>query len=248
MADLAELVGTLLAGLTHARRIADEESAAIAEYYKTNPLLESMSVPRVRVPELTLEIPVLIESHDEGEDDEPASISQIMEELVSALNSAAQHEDVSTRTQKYGAFRADFTKNLERSLNRLKLPPGVQVKRFPPEAIARCADRAFVAAEREERKRLHRSTPPSGDDEEPTFSSRQAEEIRLDLQQAANSAALRKVGTRPRLTAEIMTAEVKERSDPGSVTHLKITMREEGLEWTTTEASDGSIARTLTPE
>ena len=45
MADIGQLVGTLLASLAHARRITDQETVAIAEYYKDNPLLEGMSVP-----------------------------------------------------------------------------------------------------------------------------------------------------------------------------------------------------------
>ncbi|MDY6857249.1 MAG: hypothetical protein SWO11_21615 [Thermodesulfobacteriota bacterium] len=66
MADLGQLIGTILSSVAHARRIADEESTAIAEYYRDNPLLEGMSVPRIRVSELTLELPMLVLSHDEG--------------------------------------------------------------------------------------------------------------------------------------------------------------------------------------
>ena len=64
MPDIGEIMGTLLASVSHARRISDEETAAIAEYYKDNPLLEGMSIPRIRIPELTIELPVIIESHE----------------------------------------------------------------------------------------------------------------------------------------------------------------------------------------
>ena len=72
MADLGVLLGALISGVVHARRIADEESAAIAEHYKDNPLLSGMSIPRVRVPEVSIDIPMLIESQDEGEADQIA--------------------------------------------------------------------------------------------------------------------------------------------------------------------------------
>jgi len=49
--------------LVHARRMADEETAAVAEYYKDNPLLEGMSLPRVRVPQLTIDMPITIDGH-----------------------------------------------------------------------------------------------------------------------------------------------------------------------------------------
>ena len=40
MAELSEVLGALMVSLVHARRMADEETAAVAEYYKDNPLLE----------------------------------------------------------------------------------------------------------------------------------------------------------------------------------------------------------------
>ena len=43
MAELGELLGTILASVAHARRMADEETAALAEYYKDHPLLEGMA-------------------------------------------------------------------------------------------------------------------------------------------------------------------------------------------------------------
>lgn len=50
MSELSEVLGALMISLVHARRLADEETAAVAEYYKDHPLLEGMSLPRVRVP------------------------------------------------------------------------------------------------------------------------------------------------------------------------------------------------------
>src|SRR6266550_4236158 len=66
MADLGNLLGSLMAGVIRARRVADEETAALAEYYRGNPLLQGLSVPRIRIPELTIDIPCLIEDDVAG--------------------------------------------------------------------------------------------------------------------------------------------------------------------------------------
>ena len=69
MPYLDEIVGSFLAGMAQARKIADEATVSIAEYYKSQPLLEGMTVPRVRVPELILDLPLIVESYEEGEPD-----------------------------------------------------------------------------------------------------------------------------------------------------------------------------------
>jgi len=59
--ELGEILGSVMTALVQARKIADMETAALAEFYKEHPLLEGMSLPRVRVPEMTLDVPVIIE-------------------------------------------------------------------------------------------------------------------------------------------------------------------------------------------
>ena len=73
MTDVGEIVGAIMTGLTRARQMADEESVAVAKEYRDNPLLEGVTIPRIRLPEVTLDIPVLIESFDVGE---PAQIEK----------------------------------------------------------------------------------------------------------------------------------------------------------------------------
>lgn len=243
MADLGELVGTLLASLAHARRMADEETAAIAEYYKMHPLLEGMSVPRIRVPELTLELPVLIESHDEGDPAEPASVGSIVNALKAALDKSAGHEGISVRSAKYRQFRSRFETEVSRQLEQMS-PKGIT-----PEAVARAADDSFMRARRDEEKdRATAARRPGAELEPRVFTASQARDARADLRSAANDAAVKAAGSRPRINAEIMTSEVKEQGDERSVARLKVVMKEEGLDWTVSETAEGATTRTLTPE
>ena len=50
------------------------------------------------------------------------------------------------------------------------------------------------------------------------------------------------------ISAEVATSQVKERADAVNVTRVKITLQEEGLEWSAGESSDGSSKRRLSPE
>ena len=90
MADLGDLLGSLMSGLIRARRMADEQTAALAEYYKDNPLLEGLSVPRIRIPELIIDMPFLIENQVEGEIgemDDPKKIAGAAESQIKETSS-----------------------------------------------------------------------------------------------------------------------------------------------------------------
>ena len=85
MSELSEVLGSLMISLVHARRLADEETAAVAEYYKDHPLLEGMSLPRVRVPELTIDMPLTINQHIPAKNAELDSPANVHKALMSHL-------------------------------------------------------------------------------------------------------------------------------------------------------------------
>src|SRR2546425_6475217 len=65
MPALGEYLGTLLAEITSARLQADLESARIAQLYASHPLLQHMPVPRFRLPNVVLDLPVAVEKIDQ---------------------------------------------------------------------------------------------------------------------------------------------------------------------------------------
>lgn len=60
MITLSEYLGFIFVEITNARVMADKESARIAEMYSKNPLMEKFSVPRFKIPEMELSIPVVV--------------------------------------------------------------------------------------------------------------------------------------------------------------------------------------------
>ena len=61
------MIGTLLSDLARARVRADWETIRVAEAYRQHEFLRHMPVPRFRLPEVNIDLPVLIDSlYDDG--------------------------------------------------------------------------------------------------------------------------------------------------------------------------------------
>jgi len=232
MADLGQLLGTLLASLAHARRIADEETASIAERYKDHPLLEGLSLPRIRVPELVLEMPMLIQSHDEGIANIPEDTDIIVSDVVEELEASALREGVSLQVANIELFKED----LAREINKLS-PSSNDVVSFPREVVIRAVDKSFTTLVKRELAANMQSISPG-----------QAKNISTEIRAKASQVALKEVGSPPTIEASIITAEVKDEAGAGNVSRLRIVMKEEGLEWSVSQNEDGSITQALTPE
>lgn len=227
MADLGVLLGALISGVVHARRIADEESAAIAEHYKDNPLLSGMSIPRVRVPEVSIDIPMLIEAQDEGEADQIADTDTIKEAVGKELKDSLEREGVKMTAKELQRFDETFGQHL----NKVVVP---SVYRSPREAIIRAAEDAYSATVKD--KIVKDATLAA--------SSRVVSNLRF----SASGSALQKIGRSPQIGASILTAEVKDKSSHANVSRMTLTLKEEGLEWSIGENDDGTMTRKLTPE
>jgi len=57
---LSDYVGYIFSEIVTARMIADERSKTIAEIYAKDAVLSNFSVPRFKIPEMNLTIPVLV--------------------------------------------------------------------------------------------------------------------------------------------------------------------------------------------
>lgn len=231
MSDLGELLGTLLVSLSKARQMADAETATMAEWYKSHPLLEGIGVPRVRVPEMVLDLPLLLESSDPGTPNEIAPPHTIGEAAKRELVASAKRHGIEIPNDVAEAL----SKRLISSVAELKGPSEASGRFVPREAVARSAEAAVVQtlSEAPESARL------GGD---------KLRAVVADVRQRVFGMAEVKEGKPPRIRATLMTSEVKERADPNTVTRVRLTLREEGLEWTTGRASDGTSTRKLTPE
>jgi hypothetical protein len=225
MADLGDLIGSLMVGLIRARRMADEQTAALAEYYKTNPLLEGLSVPRIRIPELTIDMPLLIEDNvgeEIGEMEDPAKIAVgVHDQLKSTLSE--------NNIKINPAFHKRFIVEVKNQLALVK-QLGVPIMK---ETVARNVQDAFAAA-------LVKTKT--------TLTASEKEIIARDLRTKVSTVSIAKATIPPSIVANIKTADVKEQASNTTVVRLKITLKEEGLEWAIQASESGGVVRTLQPE
>jgi hypothetical protein len=229
LTDLSHVLGGLLASVAKARHIADLETAAIAEQYRANPLLEGLSVPRVRLPEVCVELPLIIEAHAEASPSRLADPKLVAREVVSAvaaeLTAAGVELPQDVRHRLANRLRTGLTKT------------------------ATAAAQGSVSTES-----LARRAQAVTD--EVLASSVLAEGLGPDVRRAVGDAARRAVdetaeaapGHPPALQVNVVSGEVKERTAPASAARLCVTLREEGLEWDVARIDDGRIRRRLGPE
>ncbi len=229
MADLDDFLGMILSGVSHARRISDEESANIAEHYKENPLLSGMTVPRLRIPEITIDIPVLIESHHQKKTTEIRAKALIVKDLLTSLKSSSKAD----RTVKLSKeFLVEYEKTMLKEIERLNKSARTG-KLISRESVGRISERTFVLLARKSKL---------------VISPQSSKILKRNLRHAAREAAFDKPAGISKLNVNVMTSEIKDKSSPANAARIKLTLREEGLEWGAIEHDDGTTSNLLTPE
>ena len=225
MADIGELVGSMMCGLITARKMADEQTASLAEYYRTNPLLEGLSVPRIRIPELTIDIPMLIENFAAGEEGKTDSPENITPKAEAALGEILSKHNIKVTP----AFKKNFKDELQKRLTAINKPgtPVVQ------ETIIRKIQDTFSDVLEKENI---------------TVTAKEKQAVANHLRESLSPVVISKEAVSSKVRANIRTADVKEQSSSNNVVRLKITMKEEGLEWAVKSSESGGVVRTLEPE
>jgi hypothetical protein len=142
---LSDVLGALVAGVAHARGIADSEVMSIARRYRRHEYLRGLSVPRLRVREVVVDLPVLLGGVVPSEKARIAGPETIALAVAAALAEA---------TEDLGRYTA---------ANRHKMRPGVAEQSTAlveelgrPEAQAR-----FAAALRQRLRRQARELDKS---------------------------------------------------------------------------------------
>ena len=84
---LADYTGYILTEIIRAREMADRHSRALAEAYAQDPVLQFFSVPRFKVPKMSLTIPVLISG---ARFDQVISFRMANDKFIAYINARAQ--------------------------------------------------------------------------------------------------------------------------------------------------------------
>ncbi len=125
---LSDYLGYIFSEIVEARAIADNHSKEIAEKYSKDEVLKSFSVPRFKIPEMNLNIPVLVT----GAKLENTFRFKMTEDAFKNMITAQLNYIVNSLRKK----KSDFTKILDIKPIPIKIRPGVVVPVSPRKAKA----------------------------------------------------------------------------------------------------------------
>jgi len=224
MPKLGDFIGALLADVAQARVRADLETVRIAEAYSANGLLKHLPVPRFRIPDLTIDVPVLV-SALAAEDDagrlfvEPAA-SEVNDVILEGLRVADIHL-AAGGVQKIGAVGSRRMKALF---------AGDSASISSPATISSDVTAAVVEA-------LRKVADDSMKDRIAIAES----SIRARLEKVLISKLIRS----PDIEVAVTASEIKAHADNESVVRLRLNITEDAYEVVTSADGEGL---TLTPE
>jgi hypothetical protein len=227
MPKLGDFIGALLADVAQARIRADLETVRIAEAYSTNGLLKHLPVPRFRLPDLTVDVPVLVSAlGSPGEETEgrlfiePAA-SEVNEIVLEGLRAGDIHLEPGV-PQKIGAVGSARMRELFASDSELLASP-TSISKDVTSSVVESLSK--VVADDSMRERL----------------SIVETAIRNGLEKLLVSKMIRS----PYLEVAVTASEIKSHADTESVVRLRLNISEDAYE-VVSSGDDGEL--TLTPE
>ena len=220
--QLESVMGSVVSAVAQARRIADEESVAIAEYYRQHPRLCDLSAPRIRLPEVTVDLPVVVDDHTAGSPGTVATPAAVNAAARNAIKLSLQAQGERLPSGVLSTFRDSF------SAKASDKPSATEARAVYADA----ADTALAAVFADDRLELDAVA---------------AAKLRTSVRDAVDRTAIGRAAIGPRTAVSVKSADIAAR-DPASVTTIRLSIREEGMEWTTIENEDGSLSDRLVPE
>lgn len=228
MARLGEFIGALLADAAQARVRADLEAVKIAESYSAHELLKHLPVPRFRLPDITVDFPVMVSAVEDapaggrGQLFEPLSNDEVAAGVRKALADA--------QVRLTGAPREKLTAAVAQRAKRMfEAGPALLLgsAKIAGELAAILVNGMKGGAEDE--------GEPDG----------KLEQVRAAAKASFTALLLTKVVKSPGLQVKLTAAEIKAHAHNDSVVRVRLTITEDAYEVINRDDGEGF---TLTPE
>lgn len=234
MPTLNEYLGGLFNSITDARVMADVQTVQVAEQYAKHDLLKHFSVPRMRISDIELTIPVAIEGLSERSEFQldPIGNAEFKRILTRELaNGVGYNELPPIPGQRLQSALSERTAALVTNLQSMDLQKSFSL--FARDIVSDL----FVIGEE---SRLHDGKFPDGYSVDNVISHT----VSLCNQ------LVKGVVDKPVLDQLSVIAESHRLREqrPEDVIQIRMKVGEDGMEWQTIEKSDGSIERKLLPE
>lgn len=240
MATLSDLLGALISEFTVARVHADLEAVRMAEIYRNTPLLEGAPVPRFRLPELSLDIPIAVKDLPAGGLG-PASMvkapsrQQLVEAVAAAVQASGGNVSSAQQTKIVSALGAQIKQSWGTELSMPRALAASQV-------LAATAARSVPSVPRGGQRK-----PAAGADE-PQAGMKEVEAFRAALHLHLQRYVIGTADSSPRVEVIARTSELREISDANVVLRMNVRLKEDGFEIVKIDQADGSTTERFVPE
>jgi hypothetical protein len=249
MVKLGDYVGMILSEMTRARAQADVETLKLAELYASNKTLRHFAVPRVRLQNVEITTPLMINKQDESaleEYNRPVKISEVRALVDSAIAANLERNNLKLSAADTSAVKKSIDERSDAVARRFAATRAQPAAgRAQPEEMISLTDTKNIADEYVDQvdtslKRLKATQPAYKNIDVDKISA----EVKADLR--AKIANLRPLP--PRLEVLVNTAQIKETATKELVTYVKFTITEDSMEWCEYQSSTGEVKEQLVPE
>jgi hypothetical protein len=210
---------------------ADVEALRVADYYASHPLLRAMSVPRFRLPDVEVDMPVIVDHLDEPRKGESMRGSVAVSDIREAVGRVLPLELEKHNIDATASDKKKIDAAMEREIARLIQPAEVSVDvNRQAHGLAKSAVRIIAEA-----------GPPDPEKEA------QLRAFESDFRDALRVELLKIRPPPPRLQVMVTTREIREAGPTQILCRINLKICEEQMEWTLVE-SDGEERHYLVPE
>ena len=231
MPKLGDVIGALLADVARARVDADLEAVRVAHAYSADPLLKHLSIPRIRLPEVVVDLPLLVVDVGSPVDRSTGRAAgwSLEQPTVTELSKAIRPALIATRLR---LSRADSAAVIKIAVERVQaLFARADRSTLTASRVAEVVTEAVVEAVR---------ATPKGEIAEPGLGGL-ADAARESLTSLLTS----KMMLSPSIEVLVSADQLKERADSSNVVRLRLTITEDAYEIV---ERDGAAGFRLTPE
>lgn len=210
MPYLGDYLGQLMAEIALARMHADLETVRLAELYAAHPLLRTMPIPHLRLPNVDMEVPVLIQASEAPREGESARggvpVTELRQRFDTLLDEHLATAGITLSTTHRRRVRSALAARMR--AHEVPEETAVDVQRIADD-FTDTAVRAIVELPRTE------PAPVAA--------------LATDLREAVRRAFVKARPPPPRLLALVTSAEIRDAGTPESVTRLSVRLSEQGV-------------------
>ncbi|TCV85904.1 hypothetical protein [Sulfurirhabdus autotrophica] len=224
MPKLGDYLGHILSEITVARMHADIESVRVAELYADHPLLKNMPVPRFRMPDIDIDVPVVVKEMEEPSGGVSSHGIPPVADMRKVFDKALSSVLAENRINLTDAVRSKLNTILDQRVTALTRPSETAIDTGR-------VSRDFISVSM---KTLSTVMKP---EKQAELEARLNDVLRVELIKIRKPPA--------RLNVLVTTAEIREAGPSEVITHLRLKISEEAFEWTTIESDEGKDDRLI---